>query len=80
MAYIKGLIAGAAALFAVWVLFAATVVLIVSPFKFHYCCLYHDPRAFVNFYWFISLPVAVLVFAAGFCWEFRRASKSMSPP
>lgn len=65
--YVKGLIAGAAALFAAWVLFAAIIVLFVSPFRFHHCCLSYDPRAFVNFYWFISVPVAVFVLAVGFC-------------
>lgn len=76
MVYVKSLIAGMLALFGTWVLFAVIVVLIISPFRFHDCCVSYDPRGLVTFYRFISIPVAVVVFAVGFSWEFRRASKS----
>ena len=78
MVYLKSLIAGILVLFGTWVLFAVIVVLIISPFRFHDCCVSYDPRGLISFYWFVSVPVAVVVFVLGFRWEFRRTSKGAS--
>ena len=79
MAYVKALIAGIVALFAALVLFVLIVVFVISPLTFHGCCVSYDPGAFIRFNPFISGPLAFLIFAGGFCWEFRRASKVISP-
>jgi hypothetical protein len=76
MIYVKSFIVGALAIPPAVLLFEV-ILLAISRIRFPEG-VYYDGRAIVDHFWFIALPTALVIFAVGFCWEFRRAFRTES--
>lgn len=75
MIYIKSFIAGIAALILSFILYDA-ILLALALIRFsHVNGLYYDELTIMSHFWFVSLPVAIVVFAVGFWGNLRRAAR-----
>jgi hypothetical protein len=74
MIYLKSAASGLAATIGAGVLFYGAVML-ASWFTYGFSSgVSYDARAIVRDYWFFSLLLAVIAFAVGFGWQYRKAA------